>query len=131
RVPLGAHIECADGVSLSPFRMSFRKSNFMGASPAYTGVVAGSSVAVTSIHPAPLSSLVPGSQGAHPTARASKVHVFSVCGTVMLKDSLMSQVTPRGSRDRRRSLPELPGYRTPTPARPATAPPEPRGVTWL
>src|SRR6266852_7780646 len=104
--------------------MSLRKSNFMGASPAYTGVVAGSSVAVTSIHPAPLSALAPGSRGAHPTTRASNVHVLSVCGTVMLKDSLMSQVTPRGSRDRRRSLPELLGYRTPTPARPATVPPE-------
>src|SRR5438093_843508 len=42
--------------------MSFRKSNFIGASPAYTGVVAGSSVAVTSIHPSPLSSPVPGAQ---------------------------------------------------------------------
>src|SRR5438445_12015626 len=92
--------------------MSFRKSNFMGASPAYTGVVAGSSVAVTSIHPSPLSSLVPGSRGAHPTTRTSNVHVSSVCGTVVLKDSLMSQVTPRGSIVRRRSLQERTGYHT-------------------
>src|SRR6266566_1262446 len=103
-VPLCAPIEYTDSVSLSPFRMSFRKSNFMGASPAYPGVVAGSSVAVTSIHPSPLSSLVPGSWEAHPTTRASNVHVFSVCGTVVLEDSLMSQVTPRGTRDRRRRL---------------------------
>src|SRR2546426_6668801 len=60
---LCAPIEYTDSVSLSPFRMSFRKSNFMGASPAYTGVVAGSSVAVTSIQPCALSSLVPGSRG--------------------------------------------------------------------
>jgi hypothetical protein len=31
--------------------MSLRKSNFIGASPSYTGVVAGSSVAVASIQP--------------------------------------------------------------------------------
>jgi hypothetical protein len=31
--------------------MSLTKSNFIGALPAYTGVVAGSSVAVTSIQP--------------------------------------------------------------------------------
>src|SRR5438874_2821268 len=52
--------------------------------------------------------------------------VFSVCGTVMLKNSLMFLVAQRGIRDRRRSLPELRGYRTPTPARPAPAPPESR-----
>src|SRR2546426_4258103 len=80
----------------------------MGASPAYTGVLAGSSVAVTSIQPCALSSCVPcsGGRGAHPTTRLSNsvkpnpatpmivsatVHVFSVCGTVMLKNSLMSQ----------------------------------------
>src|SRR5437879_13579087 len=106
-VPQYAPIEYTDSCSYSPFRMSFRKSNFMGSSPAYTGVVAGSSVAVTSIHPCALSALVPCSRGAHPTTRTSNVHVFSVCETVMLKDSLMIQVTPRGSRDRRRSLPEL------------------------
>src|SRR5258705_1625937 len=82
--------------------MSFRKSNFIGASPWYTGVVAGSSVAVTSIHgPAAFCS-----RGAHPTSRPSNivkpspatpmivsatVQVLSVCGTVMLKNSLMSQ----------------------------------------
>src|SRR5207249_8048641 len=74
-VPLCAPIEYTDSVSLSPFRMSFRKSNFMGASPAYTGVVAGSSVAVTSIHPAPPSSLVPGSQGTRELRGAGGVDV--------------------------------------------------------
>src|SRR2546422_4624034 len=68
--------------------MSFRKSNFMGASPAYTGVVAGSSVAVTSIHPCALSALVPGARGPHPTTRTSNVHVFSVCETVMKEELL-------------------------------------------
>ena len=70
------------------------------------GVFAGSSVAVTSIHPSALSSAAPCWRGAHPTTRLSKsvnakpatpmivsatVHVFSVCCTVMLKNSLMSQ----------------------------------------
>ena len=50
-VPLCAPIEYAESVNASPLRMSFRKSNFSGASPSYIGVVAGSSVAVTSIHP--------------------------------------------------------------------------------
>src|SRR6266851_1244390 len=94
--------------------MSLRNSNFKGASPAYTGVLAGSSAAVTSIHPWALSPRAPGAGGgggggeggAQPTTRLSKsvkpkpatpmivsatVHVFSVCGTVMLKYSLMSQ----------------------------------------
>src|SRR5438034_6225768 len=87
--------------------MSLRKSNFSGASPSYTGVLAGSSVAVTSIHPAALSSRLCGSRDVHPdTTRLSNsvrakpatpmivsatVHVFSVCCTVMLKNSLMSQ----------------------------------------
>src|SRR5207253_8189221 len=72
-----------------------------------TGVLAGSSVAVTSIHPAALSSRVCCARDVHPdTARLSNsvkpnpatpmivsatVHVFSVCCTVMLKNSLMSQ----------------------------------------
>src|ERR1700720_2478548 len=49
-VPLCAPNEYADNVSGAPVRMSLMKSNFIGALPAYTGVVAGSSVAVTSIH---------------------------------------------------------------------------------
>ena len=36
-------------MSASPLRMSCTKSNLIGASPSYTGVVAGSSVVVTSI----------------------------------------------------------------------------------
>jgi hypothetical protein len=50
-VPLCAPNEYADSVSASPFRMSLRNWNVIGASPSYTGVIAGSRVAVTSIQP--------------------------------------------------------------------------------
>src|SRR2546425_4934987 len=76
--------------------MSLRKSNFIGASPAYTGVRAGSSVAVTSIHPCALSSRVPGSRGEHPTTRLS--NTVKPKRTVMSKNSFMqwSQILYHG-----------------------------------
>src|SRR3954447_12148186 len=48
-VPLCAPSEYTESVNGSPRRMSFRNSNFIGASPSYTGVAAGSSVVVASI----------------------------------------------------------------------------------